>query len=107
MKLFSFFMRAALVAMLLIAAPYAADAASPADEALAKAVSEKLMDGKNNFDATSVIVTAEDGVVYLRGELTQNQGQGAIKRMENAAMEVPGVKRVDADIDVAGDSAGK
>lgn len=97
MKHLSLFARAALVAMVLVAAPSLSGAASPSDDALAKAVSEKLMEGKNDFDATSIIVTSEDGVVYLRGE---TMDRSAIGRMETVAGEVPGVKRVESQIDV-------
>ena len=97
MRYLSFFMRAALLAVVLIAAPSIADAASSADNALAKAVSEKLMEGSNDFDATNIIVTSEDGVVNLRGETPDGK---SIKRMEDIAQSVPGVKRVESQIDV-------
>lgn len=100
MKHLSLFARAALVAVILVAAPSFSDAASPSDDALAQAVSDKLMDGENNFDATSIIVTSEDGVINLRGEA---QSRGAIKRMEAVAAKVPGVKRVESQISVMRD----
>lgn len=86
---------ATLAAVLLIAAPMVASAAS-SDEALAKEVSAQLMDNKK-FDATNIIVTAKDGVVHLRGEV---QKASEAKAMEEAAKGVPGVQGVEAQIDV-------
>lgn len=97
MKHISLFARAALVAIILVAAPSFAGAASSTDAALADAVSDKLMEGKNNFDATSIIVTSEDGVVHLRGSA---KNMAEVKRMEATAEKVPGVKRVESQIDL-------
>ncbi|SBV92092.1 putative Transport-associated protein [uncultured delta proteobacterium] len=104
MRHISLFARAALVAMILVAAPSFAGAASSSDAALANAVSDKLMEGKNDFDATSIIVTSEDGVIHLRGSV---QKRGEIQRMEEVAKRVPGVKSVESQIDVAQDAGGK
>ena len=98
MKRIIAFTSAALAAMVLIATPYAANAASSSDDALAKAVSERLMEGRNDFDATSVIVTAEDGVVFLRGDMPGDRE--AVGRMGYTAERVPGVKRVEMQIDI-------
>ena len=101
MKALSIFARSvALLAVLLIAAPQIAGAASPADEALQKAVSERLMTDKQ-FDATDVIVNAEDGVIKLRGQVKNSKD---MQLMKNSAEAVPGVNRVDTMIDVVGPS---
>lgn len=101
MKALSIFARSvALLAVLLIAAPQIAGAASPADEALQKAVSERLMTDKQ-FDATDVIVNAEDGVIKLRGQVKNSKD---VQLMKNSAEAVPGVNRVDTMIDVVGPS---
>lgn len=88
---------AALVAVLLLAAPIAASA-NPADEALAKKVSEQLMENKS-FDATNIIVTAKEGVVQLRGEVKKASD---LKAIEEAAKGIPGVQRVETEVDVMG-----
>lgn len=87
---------AALVAALLIAAPMVTSAA-PEDEGLAKKVSEELIENKS-FDASNITVTAEDGIVYLRG---QTQNGSDVMAMENAAKQVPGVREVKSQVDVA------
>lgn len=100
MKKISLIASALVIAVLLVAAPQFAGAASPDDDALARAVSEKLMSDKE-FDATSIIVTAKDGVVLLRGESTETdveKDKAAEEAMKQSAMGVPGVKRVDIDI---------
>ncbi len=96
MRYISLIARAALLAVILVAAPQISDAASPADEALAKAVSRKLMDDKN-FDATNLIVTAEDGKVFVRGQMKRNSD---INKVRSSVMGVPGVKTVVEEIDV-------
>lgn len=86
----------ALLAVLLLAGPQVAAAGSSNDVALAKAVQEKLM-SDTSFDATSIIVTSEDGVVHLRGSVNTEK---EVEPMKTAAESVPGVQRVETQIDV-------
>ena len=97
MKSLSFIAKSlALLAVLLLAGPQFVAANSSDDAALTRAVQKKLMSG-TGFDATSVIVTSEGGVVHLRGSVnTDNE----VEPMKTAAESVPGVRRVETQIDV-------
>ncbi len=96
MRYVSFFSRVLLFAVLLVAAPQLSGAASPADEMLDSAVSKRLMEDKH-FDATNIIVTSENGNVYLRGEM---RSPADLKTLREAAMSVPGVKNVTMQVEV-------
>ena len=97
MKVFSFVLRSALFCgILLFAAPLIASA-GPADDALAKSVEQKLMQGGTNFDATNIIVNSDNGAVNLRGEVKSEKEK---RMIEDAAKMVPGVKSVTSEIDV-------
>lgn len=99
MKAFSLMLRSALFCgVLLLAAPMAADA-GPVDDALSKAVEKQLMSGATGFDATNISVSSKDGVVRLLGEVNNLDD---VKAIEDAAMAVPGVKRIDNEISVTG-----
>lgn len=104
MKFVSLLARTALLAVILVTIPVIVGAASPADAELAKAVEHELMEGKQPFDATSIIVSAEDGKVNLRGTV---QKEMEVTSMKNAAMRVPGVKSVETQIDVMDNQDGK
>lgn len=97
MKYVWLFTRTALLAVALVAVPVFAGAESPADDMLAKNVEEELMKGKQGFDATGIIVTADDGVVHLRGKTAKVKDVSAMK---DAAMKIPGVRGVETQIDV-------
>jgi Predicted periplasmic or secreted lipoprotein len=97
MKYVSLLARTAFLAVILVSLPAFAGAASTADAELAKAVSHELMEGKQPFDATDIIVSAEDGVVHLRGSV---ENATEVDPMKSAAMRVPGVKDVETLINV-------
>ena len=97
MKFVSMLARTALLAVVLVTIPALAGAASQTDAELAKSVENVLMEGKQPFDATSIIVNAKDGAVSLRGSV---QKENEVASMKDAAMSVPGVKSVETQIDV-------
>lgn len=73
-----------------------ADSMTLDDATLAGSVSEKLMDS-TELDATSLIVTSEDGVVHIRGTV---QEEGEAEAAKVIAESVPGVERVETHISI-------
>ena len=101
MKIMSYALRAfVFCGIVLLSAPAIAGAAS-SDASINQSVQDSLMSGGKNFDATNIIVNTEDGVVNLRGSA---RSDAEVKRIEDAAKLVPGVKAVESQIDVLGDS---
>jgi len=101
MRYISLITRVVLFVFILALAPCIVGAASPQDAALASDVEKRLMTDKN-FDATNITVSAENGVIHLRGTL---KSRVEAQKLINSAKKAPGVKDVTVQFDFSNDGS--